>query len=442
MSVLVVGAGLAGCECAWQLASRGIDVTLAEMKPRKRSPAHSSDAFAELVCSNSLRGDRLENAAGLLKAEMRRMGSLILREADAARVPSGGALAVDREIFSQAVTQAVKTHPLITAESREITAIPETGGIAVVSTGPLTSDALAVDIEKTVGAGFLSFFDAAAPIITASSVDMSRAFAADRYGRGQGDYVNCPLERDEYREFRQALASAAQAPVRGFEDARVFEGCMPVEVLARRGEDTLRFGPLRPVGLRDPKTGRGAYAVAQLRREDKDGSMYNLVGFQTHLTFAEQRRVFTMIPALKNAEILRYGVMHRNTFLDSPRLLDAGYMLRSRPGLYFAGEITGVEGYVESAASGLTAGLAVAWRLSGREPPRLPPVTALGALSRHISGGTAYTATQGFQPMNINFGLLPPLERAPRNKAERYAMLSARALDALEEWISEKGVAL
>ena len=430
MNVTVAGAGLAGCECAWQLASRGIAVTLIEMKPVRRSPAHSTDGFAELVCSNSLRGDRLETAPGLLKAEMRRLGSLILREADAVRVPSGGALAVDRAAFSDGVTRAVSGHPLISVQNSELTAIPKDGTV-VIATGPLTSDALAEDIENVIGSGFLSFYDAAAPIVAAGSVDMGQAFIGDRYGRGDGDYINCPMQKDEYAAFRAALAQAEEAPVRGFEDAKVFEGCMPVEVLARRGEDTLRYGPLRPVGLRDPKTGRGAHAVAQLRREDRDGSMLNMVGFQTHLTFSEQRRVFSMIPALRNAEFLRWGVMHRNTFIDSPRLLDADYRLKSRPGLYFAGQITGVEGYMESAASGLTVGLAVACAAKGRAALELPRVTALGALSRHISQADA----PEFQPMNINFGLLPPMENPPRKKAERHAMLSARALAALDEWM-------
>ncbi|MDR0381846.1 MAG: methylenetetrahydrofolate--tRNA-(uracil(54)-C(5))-methyltransferase (FADH(2)-oxidizing) TrmFO [Oscillospiraceae bacterium] len=423
--ITVVGAGLAGCEAAWQLAVRGVPVQLWDMKPGRRTPAHRSPLLAELVCSNSLRGDRPENAAGLLKAELRALGSLILTCADEARVPAGGALAVDREDFARRVTARIEAHPRIVRREGEVEAVPE--GDCIVATGPLTAGALAADIRRALGGDrTLYFFDAAAPLVSFESLDMDNAWFGSRYGRGE-DYINCPLSRAEYLSFREALASAEEAGVHGFEDARVFEGCMPVEVMARRGEDTLRYGPLKPVGLRDPD-GRAHYAVLQLRRDNAAGTVYNLVGCQTHLTFGEQRRVFALIPALRRAEFLRYGVMHRNTYLDAPRLLTDQYALRDAPRLAFAGQMTGVEGYVESCASGLTAGICAARRLRGRAPLRWPETTAVGALARYISN----PAVTEFQPMNINFGLLPPLDRPVRAKAERNAALAARALADLE----------
>ena len=429
MNVTVVGAGLAGCECACTLARYGIPVTLIEMKPHKKTPAHQSDNLCELVCSNSLRGDRLENAAGLLKAEMRLLGSVVLEAADASRVAAGGALAVDRQQFERYVTERVRA--LVEVVPREVTHIPKDRPL-VIATGPLTAESLSVDIQKTVGGEFLSFYDAAAPIISSDSVDMELAYTGDRYGKGGGDYINCPLDKERYLAFREELANAGEAPVRGFEDSKVFEGCMPVEVLARRGVDTLRYGPLKPIGLRDPRTGKGSYAVVQLRRDNTEGTMLNIVGFQTHLTFGEQRRVFSMIPALHSAEFLRYGVMHRNTFIDSPKLLTPEYMLKAQPGVYFAGQITGVEGYVESAASGLTAALAI---VKGGAL-QIPPETALGALSRHISG----SREKNFQPMNINFGLLPKPEIEIKDKTERYREMSGRALAKLAQWKGDAGL--
>ena len=428
MTVPVIGAGLAGCEAAWQLAERGIDVVLREMKPERRSPAHRSDDFAELVCSNSLRGDRLENAVGLLKEELRRLGSLILSCADATRVEAGGALAVDRERFSALVTERIRRHPRITVIPGEVTSLPETGDV-VIATGPLTSDALAEHIRQRLGSEYLSFYDAAAPLVAAESIDMDRAFFASRYDRGTPDYINCPMEREEYEAFQAALETAEEAPVHGFEDARVFEGCMPVEVMARRGPDTLRYGPLKPVGLTDPRTGRTPWAVVQLRRDNREGSIYNLVGFQTHLTFPEQKRVFSMIPALRNAEFLRYGVMHRNTYLDSPRLLDRYYRLRSDSRLVFAGQMTGVEGYVESTASGWLAGVELARRLRGQPPLDLPRETAVGALAFYISDPSVTV----FQPMNVNFGLIPPLGVRVRGKQNKNHALAQRALACLDE---------
>ncbi|MCL1820532.1 MAG: methylenetetrahydrofolate--tRNA-(uracil(54)-C(5))-methyltransferase (FADH(2)-oxidizing) TrmFO [Oscillospiraceae bacterium] len=426
MNVTIIGGGLAGCECAYTLAENGINVTLYEMKPLKKSPAHHSDNLCELVCSNSLRGDRLENAAGLLKAEMRLLNSLIIKAADATRVAAGGALAVDRLKFERYVTESITAHPLIKVVSGEVTSIPDSRPL-VIATGPLTSDSLSTDIQKLVGDEFLSFYDAAAPILSSDSIDMEYAYAGDRYGKGSGDYINCPMDKETYTSFRRELANAEEAHVHGFEDSKVFEGCMPVEVLARRGEDTLRFGPLKPIGLRDPRTDKGSYAVVQLRRDDAEGAMLNIVGFQTHLTFGEQRRVFTMIPALRNAEFLRYGVMHRNTFINSPKLLTPEYMLKTQSDVYFAGQITGVEGYTESAASGLTAALAI---IRG-EPLNLPPETALGALSRHISA----SASKDFQPMNINFGIIPKLDETIKDKSERCRKTSERALKMLNEWL-------
>jgi len=420
MKAAVIGAGLAGCEAAWQLAKRGVEVTLYEMKPRRMSPAHKSPLFAELVCSNSLRSDRLQNAVGLLKEEMRVLDSLIMRAADAARVPAGGALAVDRERFSGYITDTLRAHPCVTVKEEEVTEIPE--GPVIIATGPLTSDALAEMIAALPGMSTLHFFDAAAPIVMADSLDMSQVFRASRYGRGD-DYLNCPMDKAQYDAFVDALLSAETAPVHGFEENMVFEGCMPVESMARRGHMVLAFGPMKPVGLPDPRTGKEAYAIVQLRQDDASGSMFNLVGFQTRLKFGEQKRVFGMIPGLENAEFARYGVMHRNTFLHSPGLLDDTYQMISRPGTYFAGQMTGVEGYVESAASGLLAGLALAARLNGREPVRFGTATAIGALARYIA-----TPNTAFQPMNITFGLIDPLEKRVRNKAQRYELISERSI--------------
>ncbi len=426
--VTVVGAGLAGSEAAWQLAERGLQVRLIEMKPQKMTPAHHSPDFAELVCSNSLRGDRLENAVGLLKEELRRCGSLILACADATRVEAGGCLAVDRRGFSQMVTERIRSHPNITVEARELTQVPP--GPVIVATGPLTSEALSAAIADYFGgAGYLNFFDAAAPLVSFESIDMSQAWFASRYDRGTPDYVNCALDEAQYKAFVRELASAEEAPVHGFEDSKVFEGCMPVEVMARRGEDTLRFGPLKPVGLPDPKTGKEPYAVVQLRRDNAAGTVYNLVGFQTHLRFPEQKRVFSMIPALANAEFLRYGVMHRNTFLDSPRLLDRTYADRRDPLVAFAGQMTGVEGYVESTASGFLAAVCMAARVQGEPVPDFPPETAIGALGRYVSD----PSVTKFQPMNINFGILPPLGRKVKGKANKNLAIAERALAALEK---------
>ena len=424
--VIVVGAGLAGSEAAWQLARRGLRVRLIEMKPDKRTPAHHSPDFAELVCSNSFRGDRLENAVGLLKEELRRMGSLILACADETRVEAGGCLAVDRQGFSRLVTERLRACPEITVEARELTEIPAEP--VIVATGPLTTEPLSEAIAAYFGgAGYLNFYDAAAPLISAESIDMDAAWLASRYGRGTPDYLNCALDEAQYKAFVRELAAAEEAPVHGFEDSRVFEGCMPVEVMARRGEDTLRFGPMKPVGLPDPKTGREPYAVVQLRRDNAAGTVYNLVGFQTHLKFPEQKRVFSMIPALAQAEFLRYGVMHRNTFLDAPRLLDRTYADRRNPLVAFAGQMTGVEGYVESTASGYLAAVCMAARLKGEALPDFPAETAIGALGRYISDPSV---TQ-FQPMNINFGILPPLGRKIKGKANKNLAIAQRALDAL-----------
>ncbi|MFG6351564.1 MAG: methylenetetrahydrofolate--tRNA-(uracil(54)-C(5))-methyltransferase (FADH(2)-oxidizing) TrmFO, partial [Oscillospiraceae bacterium] len=403
MDVTVIGAGLAGCECAWQLAQRGIEVTLWEMKPQKMTPAHHSPGFAELVCSNSLRSDQLENAVGLLKEELRRCGSLILRCADRTRVEAGGALAVDREGFSQAVTDAIRSCSNITVAEGEVTSIPE--GEVVIASGPLTSDALSQAIAGLFpGNSYLNFFDAAAPIVTFESVDMDHAWFGSRYGRGTADYINCALSEEEYLAFWRELCSAEEAEVHGFEDKCVFEGCMPVEVMARRGVQTLSFGPLKPKGLPDPGTGREPYAVVQLRRDNAQGTLYNLVGFQTHLKWGEQKRVFSMIPALKNAEYVRYGVMHRNTYLDSPRLLDRYYRVRGKEQIAFAGQITGVEGYVESTASGFLAGVEIARRLGGQPPLDFPRETAVGALALYVSN----EGVTDFQPMKMNFGIMPP----------------------------------
>ena len=433
MRVTVIGAGLAGSECAWQLAQRGIDVTLCEMKPEKKTPAHLTDNFAELCCSNSLRSDQLENAVGLLKEEMRRLGSLILNCADATRVEAGGALAVDRHGFAELVTERVKSHPRITVVPGEVTEIP-TEGEVIIASGPLTSDALAEQLQKLLGQNTdLHFYDAAAPLVSAESVDMDKAWFGSRYDKGTADYVNCPMNQEEYDAFWEALTTAEEAEVHGFEDSKVFEGCMPVEVMARRGHDTLLYGPLKSRGLDDPRTGRWPYAVVQLRRDNAEGSVYNLVGFQTHLRFPEQKRVFSMIPALHNAEFLRYGVMHRNTFLDSPRLLDRYYRLKADPRISFAGQMTGVEGYVESAASGFLVGVETARRLRGMEPVNFPQETAIGALGLYVSN---QSITQ-FQPMNINFGIIPPLDHRVKGKRNKNAELSQRSLAVIEQMKEE-----
>ena len=423
MEVSVIGAGLAGSECAWQLAQRGIQVKLCEMKPEKRTPAHHTDAFAELCCSNSLRGAGLENAVGLLKEELRQLGSLILACADETRVEAGGALAVDRHGFANLVTERIRSHPNITVIPGEVTALPE--GEVVVASGPLTSDALAETLRGLLGEDCgLHFYDAAAPLVSAGSVDMDKAWFGSRYDKGTADYVNCPMTEEEYAAFWEALTTAQEAEVHGFEDSQVFEGCMPVEVMARRGRDTLRYGPLKPRGLRDPRTGKEPYAVVQLRRDNAQGSIYNLVGFQTHLRFPEQKRVFSMIPALHDAEYLRYGVMHRNTFLDSPRYLNRYYQLKSEPRIAFAGQMTGVEGYVESAASGFLVGVETARRLRGMEPVDFPQETAIGALGLYVSS----ESIGNFQPMNVNFGIIPPLDHRVKGKRNKNAELSARSL--------------
>ena len=433
-TVTVIGAGLAGCECAWQLAKRGISVRLLEMKPEKRTPAHSTDRFAELCCSNSLRGDALSNAVGLLKEELRQLGSLILDCAEQTRLPAGGCLAVDREGFSALVTERILGCSGIEYLPGEVTDIPAEG-VVVLATGPLTSDAMAARIAALCPDSDLHFYDAAAPIVTQESIGMERAFFASRYDKGTADYINCPLEKDEYLAFWQALTTAEEAPVHGFEDAGVFEGCMPVEVMARRGVDTLRFGPLKPRGLIDPRTGREPYAVVQLRRDNAEGTMYNLVGFQTHLRFPEQRRVFSMIPGLEQAAFIRYGVMHRNTFLNSPGLLDRYYRLIAEPRIRFAGQITGVEGYVESAASGFLVGVETAAELLGLPPVDFPQETAVGALALYVANGPL---SGNFQPMNVNFGIITPLGKKVRGKRGKNEEISQRSLALLAQ-MKEKG---
>ena len=425
-TVTVLGAGLAGSECAWQLAKRGINVKLIEMKPVKMTPAHTSPNFAELVCSNSLRSDELTNAVGLLKAEMRAMGSLIMESADANKVAAGGALAVDREGFSKYITDKLKSMANVEVVSAEATEIPE--GEVVIATGPLSSDAIAEKIAALCPDSDLHFYDAVAPIVTLESVDMDSAFFASRYDKGAADYVNCPMDKDEYLAFVEELTHAKEAEVHGFDDGGVFEGCMPVEVMARRGVDTLRYGPLKPVGLIDPRTGRENYAVVQLRRDNADGTIYNIVGFQTHLTWSEQKRVFSMIPALRNAEFVRYGVMHRNTYLNSPKLLDRYYRLRTDGRISFAGQMTGVEGYVESAASGMLVGIETAARVLGMEPVDFPQETAIGALSLYVSGGSV----GDFQPMNVNFGIISPLGYRVKGKRNKNAEISKRSLEIIE----------
>ena len=431
--VKVVGAGLAGSEAAWQLAQRGVAVELYEMKPRKMTPAHHADTFAELVCSNSFRGDRLENAVGLLKEELRRLGSLILTCAEATRVEAGGCLAVDRQGFSQMVTEKIRSHPNITVVEQELTQVPE--GPVIIATGPLTSDALSEAIGAYFGEDYLHFYDAAAPLVTAESVDMTKAWWQSRYDRGTPDYVNCSMNKEEYDAFVRELVSAQEAEVHGFEDKNVFEGCMPVEVMARRGQDTIRFGPLKPVGLIDPNTGKEPYAVVQLRQDNSAKSIYNLVGFQTHLKFPEQKRVFSMIPALRNAEFVRYGVMHRNTFLQSPKLLDRFYRDRRNPLVAFAGQMTGVEGYVESAASGFLAAVAMAAQVQGRPLPEFPKETAIGALSLYISDENI----THFQPMNVNFSIISPLGQRIRKKAEKNLAIANRSLAIIDRMV-EAGI--
>lgn len=426
--ITVIGAGLAGCEAAHKLSSLGFSVRLCEMKPEKRTPAQKSDGFAELVCSNSLKAMRLESAAGLLKEEMRRLGSVTMEAAEKTSVAAGGALAVDRELFSEYITEKIKSDPNIEIVTGEVTELPSEG-IVIVATGPLTSDALAESLRQKFG-GTLSFFDAVAPIVTTDSVDMDRVFMGARYDRGEADYINCPMERDEYDAFYDALVSAECAPLHDFDvaDPKVYEGCMPIEVMAGRGRDTLRYGPLRPVGLIDPHTGRRPWANIQLRKENAAGTMYNIVGFQTNLKFGEQKRVFSMIPGLEHAEFVRYGVMHRDTFMDSPRLLSKSLSLKSEPRLFFAGQFTGVEGYTESAATGILAGINAARFASGEEPLVLPPETMLGALVNYITD----ESVDNFQPMGANMGILPPLEKKIRHKDERYAALAERAIAGLE----------
>lgn len=432
--VKVIGGGLAGVEAAWSLAERGVPVLLFEMKPKKFSPAHKMPTLAELVCSNSLKAKRLESAAGLLKEEMRRLGSVCMQCAGQSAVPAGGALAVDRDKFSFLVTEKITSHPLITVVHEEVTEIPE--GNVIVAAGPLASESLSRSIAALCGEG-LFFYDAAAPIVTAESIDPEFSFSASRYDRGgDDDYINCPMNKEEYEAFYEALVSAEIAELHSFDRRKdVYEGCMPIEVMASRGKDTMRFGPLKPVGLRDPRTGHRPWAVLQLRKENALGTMYNLVGFQTNLKFPEQKRVFSMIPALRSADFVRYGVMHRNTFIDSPRLLFGDFSLRERANLFFAGQITGVEGYMESAASGIMAGINMKLRLEKKETVVLPDTTMIGALSRYISD----PQVKNFQPMGANFGVLPPIEPKIRDKKERYAALSQRALNALETIIEKIG---
>ena len=431
-AVTVVGAGLAGSECTWQLAERGIPVTLYEMRPERFTPAHHTPLFAELVCSNSLRSDELSNAVGLLKAEMRQMNSLVMRAADRTRVAAGGALAVDRTAFSREITEALERHPKVTVIRKEVTEIPD--GITVIASGPLSSDAITERITGLCPEFDLHFYDAVAPIVTLESVDMENAYFASRYDKGTADYVNCPMTKEEYTAFVRELVSAEEAEVHGFDDGGVFEGCMPVEVMARRGEDTLRYGPLKPVGLRNPRTGKEDYAVVQLRQDNTDGTLFNMVGFQTHLKWGEQKRVFSMIPALRNAEFVRYGVMHRNTYLNSPGLLDRYYRLRSQPRIRFAGQMTGVEGYVESAASGMLTGIETAAEILGLEPVDFPQETAIGALSLYVSQGSI----GDFQPMNINFGIIKSLDYRVKGKRNKNAEISRRSLAILEELMKKE----
>lgn len=423
--ITVIGGGLAGCEAAWQIANRGIKTELIEMKPAKKTPAHKSDMLAELVCSNSLKAARVDSAAGLLKEEMRRLGSICLSAANQCSVAAGGALAVDRDDFSRIITEKIKSHPNITLKTETVTKIP-TDGITVIATGPLTDGPLAEEISKLCEGGNLSFFDAAAPIVTAESIDMDKAFYASRYGKGTDDYINCPMNKEEYTAFYNALITAESAPVHGFDrPVNVYEGCMPIEILAKRGEDSIRFGPLKPVGLRDPRTGHRPWAAVQLRRENAAATLFNIVGFQTNLKFPEQKRVFSMIPGLENAEFMRYGVMHRNSFINSPKLLNPDLSLRKDKNIFFAGQLSGVEGYMESAASGIVAGINAAACLNGKEPLILPDFTMTGALLSYICN----PSVTDFQPMGANFGIIPPIEPHIRDKRERYAALSDRSLN-------------
>ena len=430
MSINVIGAGLAGCEAAWQIATRGVEVSLFEMKPRKFTPAHRNKNFAELVCSNSLKAERISSAAGLLKAEMRILRSLLMECADICKVPAGGALAVDREKFSELVTQKIRSNPLIKIVETEVAKLPQKE-VTIVATGPLTSENLADEISKLCG-GSLSFFDAAAPIITAESIDMNHAFFASRYNKGDDDaYINCPLNKDEYEAFYHELIYAQRAEIHDadVQNPKVYEGCMPVEIMAQRGLDTLRFGPMKPVGLRDPKTGNRPWTVLQLRKENTDGTLYNMVGFQTNLKFLEQKRVFSMIPALKNADFMRYGVMHRNTFINSPEVLNSDFSFRPNSKIFFAGQITGVEGYMESAASGIIAGINAVKRLKNEKPLVLPRETMIGALSNYVNAGSQ----NEFQPMGANFGLLPSLDSHIKDKKARYEALANRSIKILKE---------
>ena len=436
--VSILGAGLAGCEAAWQIAERGVKVRLYEMKPHKYTPAHHAPGFGELVCSNSLRSDATSNAIGLLKEEMRAMNSLIMQAADATRVPAGSALAVDRVLFSEYITDRIRNHPNVEVIEAECTCLPD-DGVTVIATGPLTSDPMADFIRDGLGCGGLHFFDAAAPIVDADSINMDIAFFASRYDKGDADYINCPMTHEQYDAFYQALVTAEEAALKEFDretqkDLKVFEGCMPVEVMARRGYDTLRYGPLKPVGLIDPRVGKEAYAVVQLRKENKEGSMYNLVGFQTHLTFPEQRRVFRMIPGLENAEFLRYGVMHRNTYLNTPGLLGADYAMLERPNVYFAGQMTGVEGYVESAGSGLVAGINAARRAKGQQPLIFPRTTMIGAMALYVQNGSVGS----FVPMNANFGIIEmPAKKVKGGKAARNQVIADTAIATIKEMLSE-----
>ncbi len=437
----VYGAGLAGCEAAWQIAQRGIKVRLYEMKPQKYTPAHHSEGFAELVCSNSLRSDRVTNAVGLLKEELYRMDSLIMEAAYATRVPAGSALAVDRNLFSEYVTEKIKSHPYIEIISKEVSEVEE-GVVTVIATGPLTSEPMARYIERELGCEGLHFFDAAAPIVDASSINMDVAYAASRYDKGDPDYLNCPMNREQYDAFYTELITAREAELHDFDrdmqkELKVFEGCMPVEVMARRGYDTLRYGPLKPVGLVDKRTGEEAYAVVQLRKENSEGSMYNLVGFQTHLAFPEQKRVFSMIPGLENAEFLRYGIMHRNTYLDSPKYLNADYSMKADKNVFFAGQMTGVEGYIESTGSGFVAGINAVARVLGEDGVIFPKTTMIGAMAHYISTGNM---SGDFVPMNANFGIVEPLDhRVKGGKIAKYEVVAKRALEALREYAEKIG---
>ncbi|NMA66801.1 MAG: methylenetetrahydrofolate--tRNA-(uracil(54)-C(5))-methyltransferase (FADH(2)-oxidizing) TrmFO [Clostridiaceae bacterium] len=431
--IKVIGAGLAGCEAAWQIAKHGIKVHLYEMKPIKKSPAHHRDTYAELVCSNSFRSDSLENAVGLLKQELRELNSLIMQCADETRVPAGGALAVDRDAFSQMITEKIKNNALIEVKNEEVTSICK-DVITIIATGPLTSDSLSEKIADLIGENSLYFFDAAAPIVRLDSIDLDIVFRASRYGKGEADYLNCPMNKEEYDTFYEALINAETVELKDFEDTKIFEGCMPIESMAKRGKDTMRFGPLKPVGLIDPRTGKEPYAVVQLRQDNSLGTLYNIVGFQTHLKWGEQKRVFSLIPGLKNAEFERFGVMHRNTFINSPRLLDATYRMRKHPNLFFAGQITGVEGYVESTSSGLVSGINAARLFKGQDMLIFPGNTATGALARYVSS----PVTGKFQPMNINFGIMDSLNERIRNKKERNLKLSKRALNNIKDTVSKE----